>query len=888
MATKYNSTVVDYIYNDDKPPEKKRSEFYKDISDDLLIRSLKVIALLISVSGLFAMMFEVRHFSQASFSVYITRLSATLISFSILVFLQFAKRKFNPVLLVHILLISIIVSSGYMIYLLPNTLVVNSNIVGLMIFTTALFLSWEIKNQIIVSIYYNIVFAAAILLNKGEIYSLPNMFESVLFVLFLSIVSVIGSSINFKLRSEVAEQSLKVRLSQKKYEAIFNNSADGIFQTTPNGHFLTANASLANILGYGSVDELKTLNIPVDIYLNPADRELLCERVKKYGEVKDYRVILKRKDGSNIVARLTDRYVRAENESRYFFEGSVVDITREVVAEQKRKKAEEELKAEKIKSDMLAEKATEANLIKTKFLTNMSHEIRTPMNGVIGFLSLIENDSYRDKEELKQFVSNAKDSAESLLEIINLILDFSKIEAGKITLQEAGFNLLDVLDESFAVVAPRVKEKDLSISREIDTNTNLDLIGDATRLRQVLVNILSNAVKFTDDGEIKIRINSEKCEDNYTRLIFAVEDTGIGIPADKINDLFKPFSQVDGSHTRKYGGTGLGLVISKEFVSMMGGEIGVKSIEGVGSTFTFSCKFKIDTAPDNLKSSGELNKLYVNNEPEEITIDGDESFKIKTRGKYTILLAEDNAVNQKVLMRFLTDSGYKVNCVVNGIEALNSVQSIGYDLVLMDIQMPEMDGLTASEKIRQLNGDVANIPIIAITAHALMGDKEKCMRAGMNDYLSKPVNHQKLTSVIDKWLDIDSAPIPAAEEEKVKEAEVKLVDFEHFINISLNNFEFQQDLAGTYISDTLKRMGRLEALITENDLVKAAAEAHTIKGASFSTGALLMGETAKAIELALKNQNVKEAIFLIPELNSTYELTKTAFEEKLNMRFSGA
>lgn len=884
MATKYNSTVVDYIYNDDKPSDKKKDEFYRDISDDLLLRSLKTIALLISISGLFAMMFEVRHFEHESFSVYLTRLSATLIAFIILVVLQFAKKRLNHVLLVHILLGSIIISSGYMIYLLPNTLVVNSNIVGLMIFTTALFLSWEIKNQIIVSIYYNIVFASAILLNKGPIYTLPNMFESVLFVLFLSIVSVVGSSINFKLRSEVAEQSLKVKLSQKKYEAIFNNSVDGIFQSSPEGKFLTVNQSLAKILGYDTIDELKDLDITNDIYKNPMDRDLLRERLKKYGEVHDYRLIFKRKDGTSIVARLSGREVNLENEGRFFYEGTIQDITREVVAEQKRKKAEEELKTEKLKSDMLAQKAMEANLIKTQFLTNMSHEIRTPMNGIIGFLSLIENESFRDKAELKQFSTSARNSAESLLEIINLILDFSKIEAGKITLQEIGFNLLDVLDESFSIVAPRVKEKNLTIFREIANDTDLHLVGDATRLRQVLVNLLSNAVKFTDEGQVKIKIKSDKIENGFSRLFFAIEDSGIGIPKSKINDLFKPFSQVDGSHTRKYGGTGLGLVISKEFVAMMGGEIGVQSEEGKGSTFFFNCKLKIDVEPEKIEANNELNKFYSEKGQKEAEVKKDSEALVAARNRFNILLAEDNAVNQKVLMRFLTDAGYRVDAVINGIEALNAVQSVNYDLVLMDIQMPDMDGLTASVKIRELDGKIAEIPIIAITAHALMGDKEKCLRAGMNDYLSKPVNHQKLTATIDKWLKIDSANLPPIDEEK--KITLQIVDFEHFENISLNNEDFQQDLAATYISDTLKRINKLEGFIGSGDLVKAAAEAHTIKGASYSTGALQMGETALNIELALKKNEPANAVDLIPKLRDIYEATKFAYEDKLKMRFN--
>ena len=512
----------------------------------------------------------------------------------------------------------------------------------------------------------------------------------------------------------------------------------------------------------------------------------------------------------------------------------------------------------------------------------MSHEIRTPMNGIIGFLSLIERESYKDKTELGQFAASARSSAESLLEIINEILDFSKIESGKVVLQESDFNLLNVLDESVGVISPKLNEKKLALSREIAENTNLKLIGDSTRLRQILVNLLSNAVKFTDKGGIKIKINSEDVDEENTKIYFIIEDTGIGIPKDKTYSLFKPFSQIDGSHTRKYGGTGLGLAISKEYTAMMGGEIGVNSEEGSGSSFYFTVKMKKDKVKENTDNYAELNKLYAQHGVSQEAEAQNSAELKKTRNKYNILLAEDNPVNQKVLTRFLTDAGYNVNAVANGIEAINSVQAIKYDLILMDIQMPEMDGLTATAKIREFSGNEANMPIIAITAHALIGDKEKCMAAGMNDYLSKPVSYQTLISVLDKWLGLglDNAPLP-----ETKEKEAAIVDFEYFDSISLNDIEFQIDLASTYINDTIKRIDRLEEYSKTNEIPKAIAEAHTIKGASFSTGAQKMGEKALGLETAFKRNDIENIDVKITEIRGIYEETKTAYEEKLGIKF---
>lgn len=426
----------------------------------------------------------------------------------------------------------------------------------------------------------------------------------------------------------------------------------------------------------------------------------------------------------------------------------------------------------------------------------------------------------------------------------------------------------------------RTKEKNLTIIKNIEDDTEIQLLGDVYKLKQIMINILSNAVKFTDEGKISITVKSQKLDENRANLLFTIEDTGIGIPKNKMSDLFKPFSQVDGSHTRKYGGTGLGLVISKEFVEMMEGEIGVDSIEGKGSIFKFNCIFKIDNEK-NITENIIRYKQNYNKKAEEGEKNMDSETVIQARSGFNILLAEDNAVNQKVLLRFLSDAGYKVSAVFNGVDAINAVRSIKYDLVLMDIQMPDMDGLTASVKIRELNGNASKVPIIAITAHALMGDKEKCLRAGMNDYLSKPVNHQKLTAIIDKWLNITEDD--AAETDEKAKAGL-LIDFEHFENISLNNPDFQIDLASTYIADTLRRIDLLRQYIHGDDVTKAIAEAHTIKGASYSIGAVRMGETALGIEMSLKRGDVETADDYMPVFNGVYEETKQAYEIRLNKK----
>lgn len=878
---KNHHSVLNYIFDPTKLFDKRKYLFIKKHSEENLIIPLRVITLLIAISGLFAMVFEVRYFSEYVKEVYFTRLSATLVAFTILVILYTKHALKRPVLLVHILLLTIIISSGYMIYLMPSTLIVNTQIVGLMIFTSALFLSWEIKNQILVAIYYNIVFAGAIIANKEHVYFLPNIFESILFVVFLSLISIVGSAVNFRLRSEAVEKTIKMLRSEKRFRSIIKNSAEGIFQTSIDGRFFTVNLALAKMLGFNSEEELKKVNVK-SLFYNPDDRNRLIEILKKKGEVKDYQLTLRRRDGKTLIVKINDKLVKDKEEGIIFFEGTVQDITEQIKLEKERRLAIEQLRAEKIKSDNLLKEALKSSEIKSQFVANMSHEIRTPMNGVLGFLNLILQGAYRTQTELVDYVSSAKASAENLLDLINDMLDFSKIEAGKLVLDESNFNLNDLVNEAVATVITIAKEKGLEISTTIETGTHLHLIGDANRLRRIYINLLSNAVKFTEKGGIKIHLSSEKFDENRVKITSFVEDTGLGIPPDKMTLLFKPFSQLDGAHTRKHGGTGLGLAICKELVSLMNGSIKVESLVGRGSKFTFSVILQIQKQPSFVSTlKKRVDPTGITESRRQANILFSDQLQ-KARSGYSILLVEDNPVNQKVAIKVLTQAGYNIEAANNGFKGVERLKlPHNFNLILMDIQMPEMDGFTATQHIRAMNDGTSNLPIIAMTAHALMGDRDKCIAAGMNDYISKPIKTEELVKMVDKWLNIvvEDADDTVAEE---KTSIDELFDKAHFNSVSMEDPEFQKELLITYLNDMEKRIEKLDALIKVKDFGLITSESHTIKGASLSLGIIRVGNYAKEIEFASKKNDFGTIIENFSLIKKAFEATKVILQPYIN------
>lgn len=734
--------------------ELKRFEYFKDESKRALIAPFQALAKFTAISGIIAMVLEVRYFSSHSVEIYLSRLSAILIAFLLLVISNYKIGKKHPVMLVHILLLTIICSFGVMIFLIPKTLIFNSHIISLIIFTAALFLSWDVSNQIVVAIYYNIVFAASILFNTEQmkIYILPNMLESVFLVLVISLMAIVASYINYRLRHESVVKTFEVSQSEKKFRNLFENSVEGIFQFTREGKFVTINPALIKMFGYTSEEEIKKLGLAEDVFKRKSDWELLSKLLEKQGKVRNFRVPYKKKDGVEITVRMNVRTFEDEEYGQIIYEGSLQDITQQVQAENEKQKALDALRIEKTKADTAAKKAQQESNFKTKFLANMSHEVRTPMNSVMGFLTLIENDLFEDKDELKTFARDARFAAESLLEIINNILDISKIEAGKMDLDEIDFNIRDEVNKALSIVTQSAKTKGLKLEYLVSDSIPQKVYGDPTRYRQIILNLLSNSVKFTDQGKIELTVDLISKTESIIEILTTVQDTGTGIPSDKLSVLFEPYIQVKSKKGAKEG-TGLGLVISREFVKLMHGEINVESKVGLGSKFSFNAKMKLQP-----------NAVFDSTTSEETQISVHEEFQSKiearngvvsrtdAQSKKRILLVEDNPISQNLELKILKEVGYNVEAVSSGNEAIQAVMTGAFNLILMDVEMTDMDGITATKKIRLLEGAVSKIPIIAVTAHSSMKDREKCLAAGMDDYIAKPINIHFLKITIDQWL----------------------------------------------------------------------------------------------------------------------------------------
>jgi PAS domain S-box-containing protein len=661
----------------------------------------------------------------------------------------------------------------------------------------------------------------------------------------------------------IRQQSEKLEASERRFRSLFENVAEGVYQSSEDGKILEANPALVEMLGYESLDELKAIDIGKDLYVDPRDREEVRRLLAQEGGLSGRELRLRRKDGSVITVLENARAVRRAEGEIAHYEGTLTDISQ-------LKQAEETLMQAR-------DQALHVSRMKSEFLANVSHEIRTPMNGVIGMADLLSETAL--SSEQREYADAVRRSAHYLLNIINDILDFSKIEAGRLELEAIEFDLRESMEDVVELLADKAQEKGLDLFAEIEPRLPAHFVGDPYRIQQVVTNLVGNAIKFTHEGNVIVRVRHE----GGVKLIVEVEDTGIGVAPEMRERLFQPFTQADGSTTRKFGGTGLGLAISRQLVELMGGVIGMRAGAERGSVFFFELPLPVSASAFSLEVN--LTPVVAQRRPKallattnpartaayraalatlgmEVTCVGsaeeildaarktpyaaivcdhqlpdrgavllsqmlgeagiapektlvrlvrwrertlerlnDELFAatlpepcrqaqffgaIQTilSGLGTaeglsqlerqladaepkeieappsdapnerVLIAEDNAINQRVAVRMLEKLGVSADVVENGRLAVEALRMGNYALVFMDCQMPEMDGFAATGEIRdwEISRGRARLPIVAMTAHAMQGDRERCLAAGMDDYLAKPISRGGLEGILRKWL----------------------------------------------------------------------------------------------------------------------------------------
>jgi two-component system, sensor histidine kinase and response regulator len=593
--------------------------------------------------------------------------------------------------------------------------------------------------------------------------------------------------------------------THEAFRNLFELALDMLCIAGFDGYFKLVNPAWQRVLGY-TADELTSK--PWLDFVHPDDLEATITEGKK---------LLKGGD----VIRFRNRYRTKDGTYKWFswmatphFESGMIYGVAKDITENKR--IEEEL--EQARSQ--AEAATRA---KSEFLANMSHEIRTPMNGIIGMTELVLDSKLTNEQ--RDYMKTVRDSADALLALLDDILDFSKIEARKLQVERIEFRLRELLQDVLKILSFRSSPSILQLSCDVRADTPNSLMGDPNRLRQVLINLVGNAIKFTDKGQVIVRVRPESLDDGKALLVFSVSDTGIGIPEEKQKVIFEAFAQADASTTRRYGGSGLGLTISSQLVQLMGGRISVESTPNVGSTFYFTLPFETCRPCDESPASFSADAVKKAAEPRSLDV----------------LVVEDNAVNQRLARVLLKKLGHRATVVGNGNAALRALAKRAYDAVLMDIQMPVMGGLEATAKIREEEGKTGrHIPIIAMTAHAMSGDRERALQGGMDDYISKPIRVEELRRAIERHMPrgLDTAALLEG-----VGGDIKLF----------------RELVGLFLIEAPKLLQRVERAIDQRNAVRLKEAAHALKG---SIGNFESGSTFAAfryLEMLGRDGNFKEA-----------------------------
>jgi len=630
-----------------------------------------------------------------------------------------------------------------------------------------------------------------------------------------------------------------LRQSEELFRLISENAADLIALVDRKGNFLYTSPSYQTMLGYSPKELQGTWCFN---YVHEDDQQHAVDTFQKsihtkLGHRLEYRV--RHKDGDWRVVETSSNVIC----DAYGVPEKFVMVSHDVT---NRKQTEQALQKAKEASEL-------ANRSKSEFLANMSHEIRTPLNGIVGYADLLLEERLSDEQY--EFAKVIQTAARYLLDIINEILDLSKIEAQGVELEQKPFVLNEIISEKIRVIQPRVAGNAVALNVRISDQLPDVLIGDPVRVGQVILNLLSNAAKFTDEGSITISANRAEDKpvgDDTFPLELAVQDTGIGIANEKLQLVFKSFSQVDSSSSRRYEGTGLGLAITEKLVNLMGGTIDVESAPGKGTKFTVFLPLRQSTAGQIVAQAPAASTVRVTDYRGRPAA-GKQRRKLITAGAPNILLAEDNEMNWRLFQTILTQAGYRLTIVENGEEVLKALEVEDFDMILMDMQMPLLDGFETTRRIRQ-NKEFDAVPIIALTAYAMMGDAERCIQAGCDDYITKPINRKRFMACISSFFEAEHAEVGVASDPRTAfDAEIQ---------------QEMEQLRGYYLNNTKERCRALSAALRKGDFDAISFIGHSLKGSGTSYGFDDISNVGQEIELAAENTDADKLRGLIKKLKA--------------------